>query len=70
MQHELDALKSNETWYLMDLPLGKRPIRCNWVFKAKHKLDNTIDKYKTRLVAKGYSQIECIEYFENFSLVV
>ena len=52
MQHELDALESNETWYLMNLPPGKRPIGCKWVFKAKHKPDDTIDRYKTRLVSK------------------
>ena len=70
MQHELDFLESNETWSLMDLPPGKRPIGCKRVFKAKHKPDNTIDRYKTRLVAKGYTQTKGIEYFETFSSVV
>jgi len=70
MQHELDSLDSNETWFLMDLPLGKRPIGCKWIFKAKHKPYDTINKYNTRLVAKGYTQTKGIEYFETFSPVV
>ncbi|XP_068487037.1 uncharacterized mitochondrial protein AtMg00820-like [Phaseolus vulgaris] len=70
MQHELDALESNETWSLVDLPPGKCPIGCKWVFKAKHKPYVTIDRYKARLVAKGYTQTEGIEYFETFSPVV
>jgi len=60
MQRELDALESNETWSLMDLPIGRRPIGCKWVFKTKHKLDDTIDRYKAHLVAKGYTQTEGI----------
>jgi len=56
--------------FLMDLPPRKRLIGCKWVFKAKHKPNETIDKYKARLVAKRYTQTEGIEYFETFSLVV
>jgi len=70
MQHEFDALKSNKTWSLMDLPPRKRPIGRKWVFKAKHKPNDTIDRYKARLGSKGYTQTEGIEYFETFSPVV
>ncbi|KAH9322072.1 hypothetical protein KI387_016711, partial [Taxus chinensis] len=57
----------NNTWQLVDLPLGKKPIRCRWIFKTKYKSDGTIDKYKERLVAKGYAQQEGIDYEETFS---
>jgi len=70
MQCELDALEYNETWFMMDLPPGKRLIGCKWVFKAKHKPNDTNDRYKARLVTKGYTQTEGIEYFETFFSVV
>lgn len=43
MQHELLALESKNTWAVVDLPLGKQPIGCKWVFKVKYKADSTIE---------------------------
>ena len=51
----------------MDLPLGCKPLSSKWVFKRKRKVDRSIDKYKTRLVIKGYMQTECLDYFETYS---
>lgn len=53
---ELSALRQNGTWIITDLPSGKRPIRCNWIFKLKFNAYRSIEKHKARLVAKGYSQ--------------
>lgn len=61
MQHELNALQANNTWSLVTLPPYKQPIGCKWVYKIRLKADGTVERYKARLVSKGYDQIESIE---------
>eukprot|EP01018_Ginkgo_biloba_P002260 Gb_17709 [translate_table: standard] len=67
MQVEYDTLMRNNTWDLVVLPSGKKPIGCKWVYKVKCKVDGTLDKYKARLIAKGFSQVEGIDYDETFA---
>ncbi|CAJ2656280.1 unnamed protein product [Trifolium pratense] len=69
MQAELDALSLNKTWTIVDLPAGKTPIGCRWVYRIKYHADGTIEFYKARLVAKGFTQMEGVDYFETFSPV-
>lgn len=69
MDRELLALSENKTWILTDLPAGKKPIGCKWVFKIKHNPDGTVERYKARLVAKGYNQKYGKDYTEVFSPV-
>jgi hypothetical protein len=66
---EMDSILSNGTWELIDRPYGCKPVGCKWVFKKKLKPDGTIDKYKTRLVAKGYIQKEGEDLFDTYSHV-
>jgi hypothetical protein len=54
----IGALEENHTWIVTDLPPGKHPIGCKWVYKIKYKADGSIEMYKARLVAKRYSQSE------------
>ena len=67
---ELQSLEKNKTWKLTSLPPNRKPISSKWVFKIKTHADGTIDKYKARLVARGFTQVQGIDYSETFSPVV
>jgi hypothetical protein len=69
MQEEYDSLVANGTWELSTLPEGRRSVGCKWVFRSKHDASNNIIRYKTRLVAKGYSQVAGVDFDETFALV-
>jgi hypothetical protein len=55
---EMDSILSNGTWELANRPYGYKPVGCKLVFKKKLRSYGTIDKYKARLMAKGYTQKE------------
>ncbi|XP_050938612.1 uncharacterized protein LOC127148571 [Cucumis melo] len=67
MNDELQALEKTHTLNYVDLPPGKRPIGCKWIYKIKTHCNGTIERYKTRLVAKEYSQEYGIDYEETFA---
>ncbi|WVZ00077.1 hypothetical protein V8G54_026146 [Vigna mungo] len=71
MEEELEALKKNSTWRLVDLPKGKKVIGSKWIFKKKEATPGGEKaRYKARLVAKGFTQIEGVDYHEIFAPVV
>ncbi|GJW72033.1 ribonuclease H-like domain-containing protein [Tanacetum coccineum] len=67
---EMSDLYENVTWELVELPAGRKPIGSKWVFKVKYKSTRDIERYKTRVVAKGFNKKEGIYYEETFSHVV
>jgi hypothetical protein len=70
MDAEYTALMQNGTWSLVPKPSGHNIISCKWVFRIKEHADGSVDKYKARLVARGFTQQHGIDYFETFSPVV
>nr|XP_034893501.1 uncharacterized mitochondrial protein AtMg00820-like [Populus alba] len=69
MDAEIQALEKNETWELTDLPEGKKIIGVKWIYKTKLNEKGEIDKFKARLVVKGYNQKYGVDYQEIFAPV-
>jgi len=67
MKKEIKALEENETWIITDLPHGKQPTGCKWMYKIKYNAKGDIERYNARLVAKGYTQLEGIDYLETYN---
>ena len=58
MNDEMDSILSSNTWVLMDLSTGSKPIGCKWVFRRKYNTNESIQTFKVRLMAKGFKQRE------------
>lgn len=69
MTEDMRALEKNQILELILLPKRMKPVGCIWVFTIKYKPDGTVDKYKTRLVARGFTQTYGIDYQETFAHV-
>jgi hypothetical protein len=69
MKEEMDSLENNQTWDLVQFPVGKRALQNKWVYKLKEE-DGGEKRYKTRLVVKGFAQKKGIDFDEIFSPVV
>ncbi|CAI7840741.1 unnamed protein product [Closterium sp. NIES-54] len=70
MESKLKSIEENGTWELVELPEGRKAITSKWLFKIKSDADGNIERYKSRLVAKGYQLKEKVDYKELFAPVV
>ncbi|KAH9670424.1 hypothetical protein KPL70_016984 [Citrus sinensis] len=70
MQEAIEALHKNKTWELVPLPRGRKAIGNKWVYKIKRDGNDQVERYRARLVVKGYAQKEGIDFNEIFSPVV
>ena len=68
MEEEMSQIEKNEAWELVPCPKDKNIIGTKWVFKNKMNEEGQVIRNKARLVCKGYSQIEGIDFNETFAL--
>ena len=69
-RQEYSSLINMQTWNLVKLPEGRKPNRLSMVFKRKYKEDGSMESYKARFVAMGYSLKYGVDFHETFSPVV
>ena len=70
MSSELTTLMHHNTWQLVPLPNDCNIGGCKWVFQIKRHADGFVDRFKARLMAKGFNQRPELDYKETFSPVV
>jgi len=69
LEEEYQSLMDNKTWELTSLPHGRKAVSCKWVFRVKRTATGEVDRYKARLVARGFTQEHGIDYDETFAPV-
>jgi hypothetical protein len=69
MNEEYRSLMKNDTWDLVPLPKGRKLVRCKCVYRTKYASDGSVERHKARLVSKGFSRVEGIDYNETLAPV-
>ena len=69
MSEELDALVRNDAWELVPPDSVKNIVGCKWIFRIKRLPDGSMERYKARLVTKGFHQRLGLDYHDTFSSV-
>ena len=66
----MKSLRDNHTWDLVELPRDRKTVGSKWIYKVEIKADRSIERYKARLVAQGYTQKFGVDYDGTFCPVV
>jgi hypothetical protein len=69
MVEEYDSIVKNSAWEIVPRPVDKSVVGSRWIYKVKKAADGSVDKYKARFVARGFSQIEEIDYDDTLAPV-
>ncbi|GKC56028.1 retrotransposon protein, putative, ty1-copia subclass [Tanacetum coccineum] len=69
MNVEIQSMKDNQVWCLVDLPPNGQTVRSKWIFKKKTHMYGNVHIFNAHLVAKGYTQTYGVDYRETFSPV-
>ena len=69
MVEEYDSIVRNNVWEVVPRPENKSVVGLRWIYKVKQATDKIIEKHKAKFLAKGFSQVEGIDYEETFSPV-
>jgi hypothetical protein len=69
MIEEYESILKNDVWEVVPRPQGKSVVTSKWIYKIKHATDGSVEKFKARFVARGFSQKEGIDYDEIFAPV-
>jgi hypothetical protein len=67
MMEEYTSIMKNDVWEIVPRPKNKFVVSSKLIYKIKHAADGSIDKYKARFVARGFSQKEGVDYEETFA---
>ena len=69
MMEEYNSIMKNDVWEVVPRLEGKSMVTSKWLYKIKHAADGSIEKYKSLFVARGFSQVEGVDYDETFAPV-
>jgi hypothetical protein len=69
MLEEYDSIMHNDVWEVVSRPVGKSVVTSIWLYNTKYATNVNIEKHKARFVARGFSQVEGVDYDETFAPV-